>query len=251
MEERHYVVQALIIRSQNFKENDKLITFYSPEKGKQTAIARGVLKGKSSLRGSVQPFCYCRLSLAKGRGSLDIITQGQVIEPFLSLRSDLERIAYASYTAELLNIAMPEKKPDSGLFALLLAAFSLLELHDDLPLARHFFELKLLASLGLAPYLEHCMVCGRRGLGTQFYLSPFRGGLVCASCLDSPKTLISPGTVQVIRHLLSCPLAKVPNLKISNQCRQELEQALDNYLNYHLEYMTKARGVLQQLLTEN
>jgi len=251
VEERNYVVQALIIRSKNFKENDKLITFYSPEKGKQTAIAKGVLKEKSSLRGSVQPFCYCRLSLAKGRGNLDIITQGQVIEPFLRLRTDLERIAYASYIAELLNISVPEKKPDSGLFALLLAAFSLLELHDDLPLTRHFFELKLLAALGLAPYLERCMVCGRRGLGTQFYLSPFRGGLVCAACHDSQQFLISPGTVQVIRHLLNCPLAKVPNLKISPQCEKELQQVLDNYLDYHLEYMARARGVLQQLLADN
>ncbi|MGI5891577.1 MAG: DNA repair protein RecO [Bacillota bacterium] len=251
MNERNYELQALIIRTRNFQENDKLITFFSVEKGKRTALAKGVLKEKSTLRGVVQPFCHCQLAFAKSRGSLDIITQGQVIEPFLALRSDLERIAYASYIAELIDIGMPDNKANIDIFALLLAAFSLLEMHDDLPLVRHFFELRLLENMGLTPQLDHCMVCGRRALGTYFFLSPFRGGLVCANCHTGQEGLISPGTVQVIRRLLSSPLVKIPNLKISPISQKELEKALSNYLDYHLEYMARARNVLTQLLSEN
>jgi DNA repair protein RecO (recombination protein O) len=246
--ERNYLVQAVILRTRSFKEHDKLVTMYSLERGKFTALARGAAKEKSSLRGLVQPFYYCNLALAKGRGSLDIITQGQMEEPFLALHTKLECIAYASYMTELIDLGMPDHKPNSSVFALILATYSLLELGDSPDLARYFFELRFLEQLGLTPQTERCMMCGRRVHASKFFLSPFRGGLICPSCHGSQKGLISLGTVQVMRHLLSAPLSKIPNLRISDLNRQELSVALNNYLDYHLEYVAKARRVLDDLL---
>jgi DNA repair protein RecO (recombination protein O) len=55
------------------------------EKGKLSAIAKGVRKISSRKAGHLEPFTQVHLFLAKGR-DLDIITQAEAIEPRFGLR---------------------------------------------------------------------------------------------------------------------------------------------------------------------
>ncbi|MDR2712418.1 MAG: DNA repair protein RecO [Clostridiales bacterium] len=245
MEDRTYLLESLIIRSRDYGEADKIITVYSREQGKKTAIAKGVRKAKSSLRGSVQLFSHSQLALAKGRSGFDIITQGQVVEAFVDLRSDLDKIVHASYLAELTDLAAPEQKPGEDLFFLLLAALYLLAFGNDHDLAIHVFELRFLALLGLSPNLESCSHCGRKAEWTSFYLSPVRGALICAACHREDDGLISAGTVQVMQKLQSLEFTRLPNLRLSRQNREEMRRTLAAYLDYHLDYAAKARRFLK------
>jgi len=247
MEERNYLAESLIIRARDFKESDKIVTFFSREKGKRSAIAKGVRKPKSSLRGVVQPFCHTNLALAKGRGSLDVITQGETIDSFSSLREDLDKIAHASYIAELIDAGMPEGKAGEDVFWLALAAFSLMSMSDDLSLPTHFFELRFLSQLGLTPQLSACCACGRRVEGASFFLSGLRGGIVCASCHGANSGLIGAGTVQMMRKMREVELPKLLTLRINPQMEKEMTMAINGYLDYHLDYALKARALLKQL----
>lgn len=247
MEERNYLAEALILRARDFKESDKIITFFSREKGKRSAIAKGVRKPKSSLRGVVQPFCHASLALAKGRGSLDVITQGETIDSFAPLREDLDKIAHASYIAELIDAGMPDGKRGEAVFWLALAAFSFMSMSDDLALPTHFFELRFLSQLGLTPRLEACCACGRRVEGASFFLSGMRGGIVCASCHGASAGLIGAGTVQMMRKMREVELPKLLTLRFNSQMEKEMTMAINGYLDYHLDYALKARALLKQL----
>ncbi|MDD4753342.1 MAG: DNA repair protein RecO, partial [Desulfitobacteriaceae bacterium] len=48
-----YSVEALILRARDYGEADKILTLYTREQGKVSAIAKGVRKPKSRLRGGV------------------------------------------------------------------------------------------------------------------------------------------------------------------------------------------------------
>lgn len=247
--EKYYNLQAIVLRNQDYKEHDKLVRLFSLERGRFTALAKGAGRPTGALRGLVQPFTQVSLTLARGRGSLDTITQGQVERPFISLRQDLSKIAYASYMAELTDMAMPESKPGAEVFMLLLAAFSLLDMDAEPFLAARFFELRLLNAIGLAPHLSACLSCGRGIRGGRFVLAPARGGLLCLSCAgltDLPA--LSAGTVLTMEHLLQGSISRLPQLKIGAAARSEMEQALEQYLNYHLEQASKARVMLKSLL---
>ena len=248
--ERDYLVDALILKSFPLNESDRVVTLFSRERGRLTAIAKGAVKPKSSLRGLIQPPRYCHLALTKGRGSMEIITQGEMIEPYLSLHNDLLKIAYANYVSELLAAGMPENKVQEDVFLLALATYSLLDLSDEVLLAARFFELRLLKLMGLFPDLEKCSRCGRRLEGGYFYLSPRWGALVCASCHGSDENLLSAGTVKMMRKLSEVELNKLLSLKISKNSYLEMEKAIYNYLDYHLEYSAKARNFLKMLLAE-
>ena len=247
--EKYYNLQAIVLRSRLYKEHDKLVSLFSLERGRFTALAKGASRPTGGLRGLTQPFTQVNLTLARGRGSLDTITQGEVERPFISLRQDLPKIAYASYMAELICLAMPEDKPSRSVFTLLLAAFALLDMDIAPPVASFFFELRLLAALGLAPHLEDCMGCGRSLKGGSFLLAPARGGLLCLSCAGAtPGSPLSLGAIMSMLHILREPLSRLPQLKIGPARLEEMEQAICSYIDYHLEYALRAREILHSLL---
>lgn len=250
MDDRNYKLEALVLSSFPYGEADRIVSVFSRERGRQSILARGALKPKNSLRGLCQPPRYCRLEVAKSRGSLDILTQGELLEPYLTIHNDLVNIAYCSYISELLIAGMPEQKPQEDVFLLALAAFTLLELGENPPLALIVFQLRYLKYLGLFPRLDKCDLCGCRLERRRFYLSPLRGALVCTSCYGSEEGLMSAGAVKTMELLTNLELHRLASLKVSPVYYDEIGAALENYLDYHLEYNAKARGFLNDLLAE-
>ena len=247
MEERSFTVEGIVLRSRNYKDTDKIVTLFSPERGKLVALAKGARKTASSLRGAVQPFCRSSFMLAKTNSSLDIITQARQEQGFSALSADLERIAYASYVAELTDAALPQGKPAAALYPILLVAISLLDMDDDLPRTARYYELKLLQELGALPDLHSCTRCGRSLVGGRFYLSPELGGLLCASCSDNNELLIGPGAIMTMQRLLDTELTKLPSIKLGRLVAEEMEKSLAHYLDYYLEYAVQARSFIKSL----
>jgi DNA repair protein RecO (recombination protein O) len=243
-----YSADAIIIRARDFGEADKILTLYTKEYGKIQAIAKGVRKPASRLRGGVQMFAHTRLLLYRGR-SLDIISQSENIDPYGSLQEDLDRMVYASYLVELLEIAVPEREPNERLFLTILLSLGLL-LGDDPEIVCRMFEIRLLYLLGYQPSLSRCMICQRTLGSGAFFLDPKAGGIVCENCCAERgrKGSISSGTILVMQKLLAMDPRQVFRLKISQAQRIELEKSLENYLEYHLDRAVKAKKVLKSLI---
>jgi len=249
--------EVLVLKSLPYKEQDRLLTLLSPEQGVERAIARGAAKPGSSLRPIAQPYAQASLLLSPAKGGVSFVREGTPLRCFLSLDAGLERLSYGAYFAELaLSVAQPEQ-PAAGIYALLLAAWTLLQLDEKPERSARFFELRLLEDQGLLPDLLECSACGvgisGPGAGRRFLLSPSQGQLLCESCLSqlgeetARPLLLSPGALQSAQRLLTLPLSRIPSLMLSPQQNRELEQALAAYLDYHLEYAPKARRVLQQI----
>ena len=51
--------EAVVLGSTDYKDNDKLLTLFSPTMGKITANIRGVKKPKAKLAFAAQPFAFC------------------------------------------------------------------------------------------------------------------------------------------------------------------------------------------------
>ena len=99
---RSFRTPALILKRRNFGEADRQLTLLTPRYGKFDALAKGARKPASKKTGHVELFMKSDVLIGKGR-TLDIITQAEMIEPYLAIREDLERGAYASYATELLD----------------------------------------------------------------------------------------------------------------------------------------------------
>ena len=56
-------VNALCLRCVDYKDNDKMATLYTLERGKIGVGARGVKKAGAKLNFCVQPFCFAEYTL--------------------------------------------------------------------------------------------------------------------------------------------------------------------------------------------
>lgn len=249
MDIRDITVDAIILKSRPYKEQDKLLTYYALEHGKGVAIARGACKSGSKLSGAAQPFCRVLLTLSPPKNGVSYVSQAMPDTSYITLDAQLSAIAYASYIGELADIALPTGKPSRSFFVLLLTVFSLLKMDDDPARTARFFELQLMAELGILPDLSQCEKCGRGLAGGMFHLSAKKGALLCASCGESdPSPLICAGTIQTMRRMLEAPVTKIPSIRLNPVIMQEMEAAFSCFLDYHLEYSSNAKKVLKQLL---
>ena len=178
-----YSANGLVLHRINLGETDKIVTLYTRELGKISAVAKGARKGNSRLSGATELFTLSRFLLGTGK-SLDIVQQCEISAAFSSLRLDLERMARATYFCELLDRFTAERDASSSaeLLDLTVSALRLLEqaAPQILDLAVHAYELRLLDTLGYAPVLTHCVRCGEPIHGRQIGFSPALGGVLCA-----------------------------------------------------------------------
>ena len=156
---RLYRVSSILIRQRDLGEADRIVVLYSGERGKLSAVAKGVKRPRSKLAGGLQLFSHSSVQLAAGR-ALEVVTQIRPIDTFYHLREEMQRYAHACYIAELLDTLTDEGDPDPPLFGVLLATIRALDGDGDPPTLVRSFELKLLARLGYGPELNVCVGCG-------------------------------------------------------------------------------------------
>lgn len=249
--ERLYRTEAIVLRRQNLGEADKLLTLYTPELGKTRVVAKGVRKPTSRKAGHVELFTYARLLVAKGR-NLDIVTQAETIDPFLPIRSELQRTSCAYYVAELVDRFTEEAEENRRLFALLLNALRWLGHAEDMDLVLRYFELRLLDYVGYRPQLFQCVRCAQT-LGTDAGLfSSAEGGVLCLSCGQGQRGCrdTSSRALATLRHLQTRDYDQCSRLKVDRRAHEELENLLRRYVTYLLERGLKSTDFMDALRNE-
>ena len=81
-------VNAIVIRAVDYKDNDRILTLYSLEKGKITAGIKGVKKAGAKLKFASEPFCFAEYILAEKNGRYTV-TSASYYESFYDLRLNL------------------------------------------------------------------------------------------------------------------------------------------------------------------
>ncbi len=130
--DRTYRTDAIVLRRADFGEADRLLTVFTPHRGKLKLIAKGARKPTSRKSGHVELFSLGQFFVAVGR-ELDIVTQAETTESFLPLREDLLRTTYAYYLAELADAFTAERDENRPLFELLKDGFGWLCVASDGP----------------------------------------------------------------------------------------------------------------------
>ena len=117
-QERLYRTEAIILRRADLGEADRLLTIFTPARGKLRVVAKGARKPASRKSGHVELFTRSTLLIAKAR-NLDIVSQAETVEAYRALREDLLRSTYAHYIVELLDRFTGEEEESAELYDLL------------------------------------------------------------------------------------------------------------------------------------
>jgi len=234
-----YSTEAIVLGYRDLGEADKILTLFSPEKGKMHAVARGVRRPRNHLLGGTQLFSYTNFLLMTGR-NLDIICQCEIKKTFYKLRDDLDKLAFGLYFAELLRASTPMEDKNRELFNFFLKTLYCLEQWQDMDKLSRIYELKLMAIQGFTPELFNCTNCGGPISG-KIKFSPKLGGVICNNCLakDTEALELFPEALLLLRKMLRGTYEQLENLSIQLNISQNMKEALQAFILYHMNRKLK------------
>jgi DNA repair protein RecO (recombination protein O) len=247
--DRLYRTDAIILRRADFGEADRIITVFTPDRGKIRLLAKGVRKTTSRKAGHIELFMLTHLLVARGR-TWDIISQAEIVQAYRQLREDLDKTSHAYYLAELIDRFLEEHDPNQPLFELLAITLARLEHLDDPFLVLRYFEVRLLNLTGFQPQLHFCVI-------TQEPIEPVEnnyfhiadGGVLKpeAGQLRPNAELLPLAVLKVLRFLQTEPWEKVAKLQLSPATRQHVERLMMGYITYTLERQLKSVDFMRKL----
>ncbi|MGH2380331.1 MAG: DNA repair protein RecO [Candidatus Limnocylindria bacterium] len=247
---RVYKTEAIVLRSMNLGEADRVLTVLTPRLGKLRVIAKGVRRTRSRIGGALEPFSDVQLVLAVGR-TWDVVTSSSLEDPHLGLRNDLHSTAAAWYVIELADRFCEGAADSHEAFRLLAQALSALDAGSEVgrEVIARWFELALLDAMGFRPELAQCLECGARIEPEGNAFSPVGGGVLCPQCSHAAHGTrpISADALKVLRHLQRSALVGVLRLRLSPAVHREVERLLHATVSAVLERELRSRDFLSEV----
>jgi DNA repair protein RecO (recombination protein O) len=147
--------EAIILKTADQNETGRLLTVYSERLGKINIQAKGVKKVESKLRGHIEAISHSQLILVEGKNSL-ILKDAILIDQFLNIKKDLEKIKIAKKLVDLINDALVGEERDEDIWRLILSTFEDLNVVAPASVASDAtsagkFEKRLIQLLGYDP----------------------------------------------------------------------------------------------------
>jgi DNA repair protein RecO (recombination protein O) len=224
--------RAVVLSSRPLGEADRIVRLFTRELGRVDAVVKGVRKTTSRWGGRLEPFNVCDLLLHPGR-SLYTVTQAQLVDVFMHLRTEREGLTAAAIVCEAAAGLTPEHEPEERVFALLRNTLRELDRGFEgraveAPLVLGAL-LKLLYEAGYQPVLDACAACGSAGRTLGF--SAARGGLLCFDCVGEGMP-VTPEAIVMMREALAAPLAELRARPASAESGEAL-RAVHQLYAYH------------------
>ncbi len=246
-----YTANGLVVHRHDLGEYDRILTLFTREQGKLSAVAKGARRPKSRVSGATDLFTYSRFLLGTGK-NLDVVSQCEIAESFPDLRYDLERLARATYICELLDRMTLERDAMSSdaLFDLSIAALTLLSQATNYPDGViHAYELRLLAIVGYAPVLDHCVKCGTPLDNRQVGFSPLLGGTLCTDdrYKSDDAVTVSHEAVLLLQSLVIEDVDLLLSLTPGSKACAEVDRALRWFVRTRVNRDLKSGDFLDQL----
>jgi len=142
-----YSDEGIVLARRNYGEADRILSVYSKNHGRISALAKGVRKPVSRKRGHLEVFSRIKFQAVNGKG-LDLLTEAETIDNFSGVRKSLPKTSLAYYFLEVVGRTTREAEPHPEVFELLAEFLSGLSKATRLKSYRLDFILRLLTVLG-------------------------------------------------------------------------------------------------------
>ena len=196
-----YTDHALILRTQNLGEADRIIIMLTRNNGITHAVAKSIRKPNSKFGARLEPYMHVALSLTQGRSTLRTITQTTTLHaytaPIMGDYTAYTTAAVIAETCETLTTNTPPEEPpppDTRTHGAL-AALAHKKHHPHHILARYLTQAMQLAGWPLTT--NTCIHCGTPT--PTSYHTPH--GTLCPTCAHTTTTPLTPLNTQETTYL--------------------------------------------------
>ena len=250
LRERLYRTEAIVLSRRDYGEADRILTLFTPQRGKLNAIAKGSRRQKSRSGPQLDLFSRINLDMARGR-TFDVVTSADAIEMYERFPRDLDAFCAAGYLAELVRHFSQENEAQPALYSLLQRSLTLLNQGvDPWGVMRHF-ELAMLSLLGYQQELYSCVNCGEPVTARVNSWSPALGGMLGPECgaADPAAMPLSVNAQKFLRTIDRQGLSTIIRLRLASSEKLEVERALGNAVKFVAERDFGSLRVMNMLRT--
>ena len=201
-------IKGIVLKKQDYKEHDNLITIVSNDDMFYTIHARGMNRITSKNASSALPFMESSFmiedhdfkTILSLRSSTPIFT-------YKKIREDLDKQSIASCICEYAYLM--KNSEVYGLYSLIKETLDILE-KTNLPyIVYAIFLQKLMKFIGIEPFVDGCVIC--RDTKLIRYFSIKHGGFVCENC-GSDETILSKECLHLIRVLMKAEYSHIDKI---------------------------------------
>lgn len=193
--------EALIIRRNDWRENDSRVVLYTKNFGKLSLVARGSKKFKSKIAAHIEPISLVDMMILKGK-VFDYLGSAIIKKAYLNIKTDLNALYFVGAALALFDSQVKEAAEDEELYLFLTDWLDLIEERfapnldkENGGLLYNYFVVRLLTILGYKPELRYCLDCRKAIKPGNNYLNLRLGGLICGDCLESNQQKYLPNEI--------------------------------------------------------
>ncbi len=238
-------IRGIVVKETFVGDADKIITVIAKDYGKIRINAKGARRAKNKFISATSMFAYCDFVIYS-KNNYNGLSQADILESFYNLTSDLLKLSYASYFAEVLEKTTPEAQSSNDILLLLLKALTALK-NNKIPfkLIARIFEIKFLQLSGVMPETSVCTQCGKNG--TEIYFGA--EGIVCKECKISSLNYIkiTPTVIYTINYILSSKINKLFNFNISDESLEILNRISKLLFREHIGLRFKTLDFAEEM----
>ena len=228
-------VNGIVIAENNMGDFDKMLTILTPNLGKIGCSAKGARRPKSLLLSGTQFLAFGEFMLFKGSDTYTV-NSVETIELFYNIRTDLDKLTYASYITKIVSDVTTENQNSFNTLKLFLnTLYMISETDKNLDFIKSVFKIRMLKILGYTPNSLECVACKTKE--NLKYFSIRDNGFKCEACSrqDTGSIEMSEGTENAIIYILKADPKKIFSFNLSEKSLKELELIANIYLNEKLE----------------
>lgn len=244
---------AFVLKTQDYRDTSLLGDFYTRDFGRVRGVVKGVRDSRARFGSTLEPFSLNEILFYRRRrgGDLHLVTQVELVDLFVPVREDLERLAAASYCIELLAELVEAESDAPEIFDLLHDTLRFLSGGASPRRAARIFEVKLMDALGLMPEIKSCVRCRAEAPEPAFF-NPAFGGIVCQNCRksfsgDGSGFQVSRGTLHFLDHVRRSPVSALGPVKVSREVGEETERVLRRFTDFHLSNKLKSLVFMEKM----
>ena len=232
--------KGIVVAVANSSDNDKVLTILTKDLGKISVFCKGAKKNKSTLLNVTEYLSFSDFVLFKSANDNYSINSAEVVELFYNLRTDIEKLNYATVMTRIIYDTVQENQYSEDILQLLLNSLYVISNTDkDLDLVLSIFEIRILALLGYAPTVNVCVSCGQAITEDirDFYFSIKDNGIKCGVCskIDKSAIKLNKTSFMALIYILTAEPKKLYSFEVSEESIAELKLLAQVYLSEKLE----------------
>ncbi|HXD30987.1 MAG TPA: DNA repair protein RecO [Pyrinomonadaceae bacterium] len=241
--------EAIVIRSYNLAEADKIVVCLTRSSGLVRAVAKGSRKLKNRFGAALEPFTVLNLTYyQKENQELASMRQAEILKSNFNISGEHDILTGLAYMGDLVVEFSPPHQTNDKLFRMVNACIEAVAASPaDLQLILRYFEVWILRLEGFFPDLRRCADCQKSLTGEKGISLSRELGLLCRQCTQGMGEVLSSKAYERLcaTQALGPAVFAQESRGLSNKIQSELAELMHRMLGRVLERRPRVQLAFQ------